>query len=338
MRRSPANETVWEEYHVTTRRSVLTCSAVALGALVLPRGASAQAFPSKPVKIIVPFPPGGPADTAVRAVQPGMEKLLGQPIIIENMGGAAGSIGLNRVKQAEPDGYTLIQAASPHTTTAAVKPGSIDLLRDFAPIGQTGNSTFTLVVSPSLGVQTLAELIARAKSKPGELKFGSVGNGSSQHLVAEMLIAATKIELTHVPYRGEAPSVPDLVTGRVDLMFMASAKQYIDGGQVIGIGVTAAEPWFNLPGIKPLSQQGLTGFVVDGWNGLMAPKATPPAVVAKLSDALSAALKADGAVRAFDAMGFKPGDGRPGPMAKQIEDDMRIFTTVIRERNLKFDT
>lgn len=327
---------------MTTRRSILLHSAAAVAAaataLALPRRAFAQAFPTKPVKIVVPFPPGGPADTAVRAVQPGMEKVLGQPVIIENLGGAAGSIGLNRVKQAEPDGYTLIQAASPHTTSAAVKPGSIDLLRDFAPIGQTGNSTFTLVVSPKLGVKTLPELIALARSKPGELKFGSVGNGSSQHLVAEMLMAATKIELTHVPYRGEAPSVPDLVTGRVDLMFMASAKQYIDAGQVIGIGVSSAEPWFNLPGLKPLSQQGLSGFVVDGWNGLMVPKATPPAVVAKLSQALSVALKSDAAVRAFDAMGFKPGDGRPGPMAKQIEDDMRLFTTVIRERNLKFDS
>jgi tripartite-type tricarboxylate transporter receptor subunit TctC len=322
---------------VTTRRSLLLHFAGAVSALALPRLASAQAYPSKPIKIIVPFPAGGPADTAVRIVQPGIEKALGQTVIVENMGGAAGMLGLGRVKQAEPDGYTLVQAASPHTTTAAIKPGSVDLLRDFEPVGQTGNSTFTLVVNPKLGVRTLMELVALAKSKPGELKFGSVGNGSSQHLVAEMLIAATKIELTHVPYRGEAPAVPDLASGRVDMMFMASAKQYIDGGQVIGIGVSAAEPWFNLPDIKPLSQQGLTGLVVDGWNGLMAPKGTPAAVIAKLSDALGAALKNEGSIRAFNAMGFRPGTGTPGPMRKQIEDDMRIFTTVIRERNLKFD-
>ncbi len=153
-----------------------------------------------------------------------------------------------------------------------------------------------------------------------------------------MLIAATKIELTHVPYRGEAPVVPDLATGRIDLMFMASAKQYIDAGQVVGLGVSAAEPWFNLPDLKPLSQQGLPGFVVDGWNGIMAPKGTPAAIIAKISDALAAGLNSDAAAKSFGTMGFKPGDGRPGPMTKAIENDMRLFTTVIRERNLKFDT
>ena len=210
---------------MVTRRNLLRCSTILLMAPSFSHAAFAQAFPSKPIKVVVPFPPGGPADTAVRIAQAAMEKTLGQPIIVENVPGAAGLLGVNRVKAAEPDGYTLVQTASPHTTTAAIKPETIDLLRDLAPVGLTGNSTFTLVVSPKLGVKTLGELLLLARSKPGELKFGSVGNGSSQHLVAEMLIAATKIELTHVPYRGEAPVVPDLATGRIDLMFMASAKQ-----------------------------------------------------------------------------------------------------------------
>ena len=136
---------------------------------------------------------------------------------------------------------------------------TIDLLRDLAPVGLTGNSTFTLVVSPKLGVKTLAELLALAKSKPGELKFGSVGNGSSQHLVAEMLIAATKIELTHVPYRGEAPAVPDLATGRIDLMFMASAKQYIDGGQVVGLGVSGGGAVVQSAGSEAAQSAGTAG-------------------------------------------------------------------------------
>ena len=327
---------------MVTRRSVLAqgaAYAAAFAASSMPApGAFAQVFPTRPVRIIVPFPPGGPADVAVRVAQPGMEKVLGQPIIVENMGGGAGAIGLTRVLQAEPDGYMLLQAASPHTTSAAVRPVSnVDLLRSFAPIGQTGNSTFTLVVSPALGVKTLDELIRMAKGKPGELKFGSVGNGSSQHLVMEIVKSRAGIELTHVPYRGEAPAIVDLSAGRIDMMFMASAKQYIDGGQVIGIGTSSAEQWFNLPQLKPLSEQGLPGFVIDGWNGLMAPKNTPPAVIAKLSEALSAGLKTDAAVRALNAMGFKPGDGTPEPMAKQIARDMDVFTTVIRERQLKFD-
>jgi tripartite-type tricarboxylate transporter receptor subunit TctC len=323
---------------MTTRRTFVVHSAALAGALSLPRPAAAQAFPSKPIKIVIPFPPGGPADTAVRVPQSAMEKSLGQPIIVESVPGAGGLLGYNRVKAAEPDGYTLVQTASPHTSAAAIKPGSIDLLRDLAPVGLTGRSTFTLVVSPKLGVSNLQDLIALAKSKPGELKFGSVGNGSSQHLVAEMFLAATGTQMTHVPYRGEAPSVPDLATGRIDMMFMASAKQYIDGGQAIGIGVSSAEPWFNLPDLKPLSQQGLPGFIVEGWNGLMVPKATPAPMIAALSSALSAGLKSDAATKALNAMGFKAGEGTPGPMVAAIENDMRVFTTVIRERNLKFDT
>jgi tripartite-type tricarboxylate transporter receptor subunit TctC len=321
------------------RRSFLLSAAAALSAAALPRDASAQAFPTKPIKIIVPFPAGGPADTAVRIAQPAMEKALGQPIIVENVAGAAGQVGALRVKQAEPDGHTLLQAASPHTTNAAVKPDvNVDLLRDFAPIGQTGNSVYTLCASKESGIKTLAEVIARAKAKPGSMTIGSVGIGSAHHLIAEMLKAGAGIELTHVPYRGEAPSIPDLVAGRLDLMFLTTAKPLIDEGRVVGLGVTSDEEWFNLPGVKPLIQLGLKGFVVPGWNGMMAPRGTPPAALAKLSEALSAALSTDAAARAFNNMGFKPGNGTPGPMTKQIEADMRLFTSVIRERNLKFDT
>jgi tripartite-type tricarboxylate transporter receptor subunit TctC len=325
---------------MVTRRSVLAQAAALLSAaVVLPRAAFAQQFPARPIRIIVPFPAGGPADNAVRIPQPVMEKMLGQSIIVENVPGAAGGLGVTRVLQAEPDGHTLLQAASPHTTTAAVRPSAgIDLQRDFLPIGQTGNSVYTLCASNPLGAKTLAEMIALAKRKPGELKIGSVGIGSAHHLVAEMLKSAAAIELTHVPYRGEAPAIPDLIAGRIDLMFLVTAKPHIDSSQLTGLGVTSAEPWFNLPQLKPLSDLGLPGFVIPGWNGLMAPKGTPPAVVGKLSEVLSAALNTDAAVKAFNAMGFKPGSGTPEPMAKQIARDMEVFTTVIRERNLKFDT
>jgi tripartite-type tricarboxylate transporter receptor subunit TctC len=319
---------------VTTRRSVLVGSAAA--ALAGPT--FAQSFPSKPVKIVVPFPPGGPADSAVRIPQPGMEKLLGQSVIIENVAGAAGGVGAVRVKQAEADGYTLLQAASPHNTNAAVKPNAnVDLRTDFEPIGITGLSVYALCASKEVGIATFAEMVARAKASPGAMKFGSVGVGSAHHLVAEMLKSAAGIELTHVPYRGEAPAIPDLMAGRIDIMFLTTAKPLIDDGRVIGLGVTSAEPWFNLPGIKPFTELGLRDFVVPGWNGLMAPKGTPPAVIAKLSEALSTALSSEASQRAFNAMGFKPGSGTPGLLRKQIEDDMRLFTAVIRERNLQFD-
>jgi tripartite-type tricarboxylate transporter receptor subunit TctC len=323
---------------MTDRRAFLAQGAALLSMPWLAAPARAQAFPVRPIRIIVPFPAGGPADTAVRLAQPVMEKMLGQSVVVENVAGAAGGIGAQRVKQSEPDGHTLLQAASPHTTNAAVRPGAnVDLLRDFEPVGQTGNSIYTLCASKASGLANFADLVARAKAKPGELKIGSVGNGSAHHLIAEMLKSAASIDLTHVPYRGEAPAIPDLVAGRIDVMFLTTAKPLIDDGRVIGLGHTGDGPWFNLPNVKPLTELGLKGFVVPGWNGVMAPKGTPPAALAKLSEALSTALKSDAAVRGFNNMGFKPGSGTPGPMKAQIEADMRLFTTVIRERNLKFD-
>src|SRR5205085_12562958 len=158
-----------------------------------------------------------------------------------------------RVKQAEPDGHTLLQAASPHTTNAAVKPDAyVDLLRDFTPIGETGNSVYTLCASKELGVQSFAEMVARAKAKPGELKIGSVGIGSAHHLIAEMLKGAAGIELSHVPYRGEAPAILDLVAGRIELMVLTTAKPLVDEGRVVGLAVTSVTEWFNLRGLKPL--------------------------------------------------------------------------------------
>jgi tripartite-type tricarboxylate transporter receptor subunit TctC len=325
---------------MATRRLVLTQTAGVLAATVLaPLRAFAQQFPTKPIRIIVPFPAGGPADTAVRIPHSGMEKTFGQSIVVENVAGAAGNIGAVKVKQSEPDGYTLLQAASPHVTNAAIKPdANVDILRDFAPVGLTGLSVYTLCTSNALGVKTLVGLIARAKEKPNELKFGSVGQGSAHHLIAEMLKSAAGIELTHVPYRGEAPAIPDLIAGRIDLMFLTTAKAHVDSGQLVGLGHTGDGPWFNLPNLKPLTELGLRDFVVPGWNGLMAPRGTPPATVAKLSEALSTALRADSSVRAFNAMGFKPGSGTPDEMSKQIAHDMELFTRVIRERKLKFDT
>jgi tripartite-type tricarboxylate transporter receptor subunit TctC len=323
---------------MTTRRSVVAQAGGLLLSAALGPLARAQQFPDRPIKIIVPFPPGGPADTAVRAVQQGMEQALGRPLIVENLPGAAGAIGLTRLQQAAPDGYTLLEAASPHVANAAVRPASnIDILRDFAPVGLTSNSCYALVANPTMNARSLQDVIALAKSKPGELKIGSVGNGSAHHLIAEMLKSAAGIDLLHVPYRGEAPALVDLVAGRIDLMFMVTATPYVEGGQVVGLGVTSAEPWFSMPQLKPLQELGLPGFVVYGWNGLMVPKSTPPAIIGRLSDALAAALKSEAAVRALRGIGVNPGGGTPELMAEQIRRDTDLFRAIIRERQLKFD-
>ena len=256
----------------------------------------------------MPFPPGGPADTAVRIAQAGMEKALGQPIVVENVAGAAGGIGAQRVKQAEPDGYTLLQAASPHTTNAAVKPRgqrrSAARLRADRPDRQ--QRLHAVRQQGARRSRRSPRSIARAKAKPGELKIGSVGIGSAHHLIAEMLKSAAGIELTHVPYRGEAPAIPDLVAGRIDLMFLTTAKPLIDDGRVVGSRPhrrRAVVPTCRSSSRSPSSA--CKDFVVPGWNGLMAPKGTPPAVVAKLSEALSAALSTEAAVTRLQRHGLQ---------------------------------
>jgi tripartite-type tricarboxylate transporter receptor subunit TctC len=334
------HETLFEirEKRMDTRRSVLAHLVTLLATLSLPRNVSAQVYPARVIKIIVPFPPGGPGDIAMRIVQAGLETTLGQPIVVENVPGAGGALGAARVKQAEPDGYMLVQVANPHTTNAVTKPtANIDLLRDFAPIGDTGESTYTLCASKELSVTTLAELIAKAKSKPGELKIGHVGVGSVHHLINELLKSAAGIDLSNVPYRGETQASVDLVAGRIDLMFLVTAKQLLNENRVVALGHTSSGPWFNLPGVKPLHELGLKDFVVPGWNGIMAPKNTPPGIVDKLSAALSQLLKTEQAKKGFNAIGLNPGTGSPQRLTELIENDTRRFTAVIRDRNLKFE-
>jgi tripartite-type tricarboxylate transporter receptor subunit TctC len=323
---------------MTTRRSVLTHSAALVAALTLPRGAFAQSYPSRLIKIIVPFPPGGPGDAAMRLVQMGMEKPLGQTIVIENVPGVGGSIGAQQVKRSEPDGHTLLQVANPLTAAAAVRPANApDLLRDFEPIGQTAESVFTLCVSKEVGVKTLDEFIAKAKANPGKLSIGHSGVGSIQHLIIELFKSFTGIELTNVSYRGEAQGAIDLIAGRIDAQFLITARQYLQDDKVIALGHTGDGPWFNLPGVKSLKELGLKELIVPGWNGLMAPKGTPPAVIAKLSTTLDTLLKSEEAKKALNPLGLNPGIGTPQQLTKIIERDMRLFTTVIRERNLKFE-
>lgn len=321
-----------------TRRTVLTGSAGALAALSLPFGAQADTYPSRVIKLIVPFPPGGPGDAAMRLVQSGLEKPLGQTIVVENVPGVGGTVGANRVKQSEPDGYTLLQVANPLTASAAVRPGNApNLLRDFEPIGQTAESVFTLCVSKELGVTTLDAFVAKAKAKPGDLKIGHSGVGGIQHLIIELFKSFTGVEMTNVSYRGEAQGAIDLIAGRIDAMFLITARQYLPDGKVIAIGHTGDGPWFSLPGVKSLKELGLKELIVPGWNGLMAPKKTPKEIIAKLSTLLDKTLKSDEAKKVLNPLGLNPGIGTPEQLTMIIERDMRLFTTVIRERNLKFE-
>ena len=260
----------------------------------------------KAVKIIVPFR-RGPADTAVRIAQGGMEKALGDPVIIENVPGAAGGIGAQRVRQAEPDGYTLLQAASPHTTNAAVKPAANVDGATSSPCRSARPATASWRSARAERRQGLPPKPSSSpRPSPAKVNIGKRRHrlrASSDRRDAEVG-GRIRIDPRAVSRRG-AGDPADLVAGRIDLMFLTTAKPLIDDSRVVGLGHTGDGPWFQLPQLLP-PRSGLKDFVVPGWNGLMAPKGTPPAAVSKLSEALAAALHTELLVKAFNAIGFTP--------------------------------
>src|SRR5262249_46145195 len=247
-------------------------------------------------------------------------------LVVENITGATGNIGLERVANAAPDGYTIVQASAANTANLAARPkASFDLAGGLKPIGKVCVAAFSLVVAPSLGVKTVEEFIRHAKANPGKLSYGSIGYGSSQHLVGEMFAAMTGTDILHVPFRGESAVAPEMAAGRIHMMFMAGAKPFIDGGLVVGLATTNRDPWGPMPNLPPIGRSALPGFSYNGWNGLMAPRGTPDAIVKRLSEALARAL-ADEKVRStIRSLGNEPGPGTPDDLAAQIRSDLANF-------------
>lgn len=300
--------------------------------------ASAATFPDKPIRVVVPSGAGGPAELCLRAVTDAMRADLGQHIVIENVPGATGNIGLERVHNATHDGYTLSQASAANTANIAARPKvAFDILNNLKPVGKVCQASFTLAVAPSLNVKTVDEFIRYAKTQQGKVSFGSIGHGSSQHLVGEMFAAATGLDLTHVPYRGEALVVPEMAAGRIQMMFMAGAKPFLDGGLITGIATTNRDTWPPIPNLQPIGKtSALPGFSYNGWNGLFAPKGTPDAAIRRLSAALTKAL-ADDKVRAtIRTLGNEPGSGTPEELAATVRSDLVNFRRIIDQRKLAF--
>ena len=262
---------------------------------------------------------------------------LGQPLSVENITGATGNIGLERVANAAPDGYTIVQASAANTANWVARPKvSFDIVNGLKPIGKVCVAAFTLVVSPALGVKTVEEFIRYAKANPGKLSYGSIGYGSSQHLVAEMFAAMTGLDILHVPFRGEPPVAAEMAAGRIHMMFMAGAKPFLDGGLIVGLATTNRDTWIPMPSLPPIGKSALPGFSYNGWNGLMAPKGTPDAIVQRLSEALKRALAGEKARSIIQSLGNDVGAGTPEDLAAQIRWDVSNFKRIIDERHLSF--
>jgi tripartite-type tricarboxylate transporter receptor subunit TctC len=307
--------------------------------VILISTAMAQDWPTKPVRIIVPFSPGGVADNSARVVAEPLGMRLGQQVLVENRPGASGNIGTQAVAQAEPDGHTLLlgfdgtMVINPHVFAKI----PFNTLLDFSPVTKLGDATLILVAHPSAGVRNLSELIERAKAKP--FSYGTSGTGGTPHLAGELLKQRTGAQLEHVPYKGGGQAITDVVGGQIPLVFtaIATAQQYVRTNRLVGIAVPSAKRSSALPEVPTFQEAGLDGFDVSSWVGIFAPAKTPPAVVDRLQREIAAALKTPFVRERYATLGIEPVGNSPREFFEQVRDDLARWEKVVKAANVKVE-
>jgi tripartite-type tricarboxylate transporter receptor subunit TctC len=318
----------------------IRCGA-AIALLLFAGTAIAQSWPTRPVRLISPFAPGGGADITSRAVAQKLTGLLGQQVIVDNRGGAGGMLGVDLAAKSPADGYTLVMGT---IGPIAINPSLLskmpyDPIRDLAPISQAAVAVNVLVVHPSLPVKSVKEFIALAKSRPKDLNYGSSGSGAADHLAGELFNAMVKVKMTHVPYKGGAPAMLDLVGGNVQLVFstLSTATAAIEGNRVRALAVAGSQRFAGMPELPTMSEAGLKGFEVNNWYGLFAPAGTPKDIIARVSaDAGKALVMADVKKRLMDA-GIIAVSSSPEAFAAYIRAETDKWGKVIRAANIKAD-
>jgi tripartite-type tricarboxylate transporter receptor subunit TctC len=315
-----------------TRRFLLVAAVLALST-----GAAFAIYPERPVTIVVPFAPGGANDVVVRIIQQPLSDALGQPVIVENRGGAGGNIGFGFVARARADGYTLLLAPN----SFAVNPSLYDKVpydpfKDFEPVAEISFFPVTFAVRPDLGVNTLRELIARAKETPGSFNYSTPGPGTLPHLATELLKLRTGIDMVHIPYSGAAPAAQALLSKTVDVgtMSIAVAIPLIQAGRLKGLAVTGAERWPDLPDIPTVEQAGVPSSVSETWQGVLVPAGTPKDVVERLAKALVDIAQRPDVREKLRNAGFAATGRGPQAFAKRIADDVPKWKEVIEKARI----
>ncbi|MFA1683039.1 tripartite tricarboxylate transporter substrate binding protein [Achromobacter dolens] len=315
-------------------RAIAACrTALAALSLVAAAASAAQDWPTKPITLVVPYPPGGPTDIVARVVAQGLGDELKQTIIVDNRSGAGGNIGADMVAKAAPDGYTLLLATTAHAINMSLfKNLNYDTRKSFAPVSLLTSGPLVIVTRPDLPASNVRELIALAKSTPGKLTFASSGNGQSTHLAAELFGAMAGVRMVHVPYRGSAPALTDVMGGQADIMFdtMLSSMPYVNGGKLKALAVTGAARSPAAPNVPTVAEAGLPGYEATAWNGLLAPAGTPASVVDRLNGALQKVLGRADIQQKFAAQGFAPAWKTPADTARFLDVEVDKWAGVVK--------
>lgn len=320
-------------------RTVMACVAAVLEISCL--GAAAQGYPAKPIRLIVPYPPGGPTDLVGRSVGQKLTEALGQQVVVENRAGAASAVGTEVAARSSADGYTLLLGTSAGFCINPALGGKLpyDAERDFAPISLVVINPQILVVHPSLPVHSVKSLIALAKTRPGQLNYASVGNASPQHLGMEMLKSMTGIDMVHVPYKGTAPAVTDILAGNVSLMFnsMPSVLPQTKSGKLRGIAVGSAKRSPAAPDIPTVAESGVPGFEYVTWYGLFAPAGTPRDIVNRLNAQVARMLADPELAKRFASQGAEPMSNTPEQLAQYRRAEFERWRKLIAEQKLRVE-
>jgi tripartite-type tricarboxylate transporter receptor subunit TctC len=312
-----------------------------LAASVLSTSALAADYPAKPITIIVPYPPGGSSDIQARLVAKGLAERLGQPVLVDNRPGAGGRIGVSLAARAAPDGYTLLFGSlSPFAIEPVVRSNvGYDPQRDFVPISMLVEMPFLLVVSSSFSAKTLPELIALARRQPDSLSYASWGPGSAGHLLLEMLKRSARIEAVHVPYKGEAPAILEILGGRVSTMFVTTvaATPHIQAGKLRPLAVTGAARLALLPAVPTMAESGFGGIDLQLWSSLVAPARTPPDIVARLQKEIGAVLRSQEFVRFAQSQGAVPVPSSGKEVTQRIHSDSDAVRQLVTAAKLNIE-
>lgn len=319
---------------------VLTRRA-ALAALAAPVAAQAQTaeWPNRPIRILVAWTPGGGVDVPIRLLTPKMQEVLGQPIVVENRGGASGSIGAAFVAQQPADGYTVLADAAAHVSNNSLMRLPFDYAAAFMPIMQVSVLPHILVVKPDFPARTLAELIALAKARPGQLTYSSSGIAAGPHLASALLARQAGIEVVHVPYRGSAAAMADVLAGTVSFTFstIPAASPLVLDGRLRALAVSTSTRLEAFPDVPTVAEQGFPGFELNEWVALWAPAGTPPAIVARLNAAANAALAEEAVRRRYAEIGILPAGGSAAELARFAGEQRARLTELIRAENIRLE-